>query len=316
MKTKEGNPTKFPTRFATAADGTRLRYFDSEGDGPAIVLANGLGGPVSAWDPYLEQWRGKYRILSWDYRGLYGSRLAHRSVKLDISTHAEDLAAIFRQAGLKEAVFIGWSMGVQVGIEFYSRYPSLTSALILTNGTYGRPLHGVPLPFSGITLPPLVRGVRQFHGVGRWLLNRVSRSRLSYTVLRQLYLLAPGFERDLFERMVQDFESVDLEIYLELLEELHKHDARHLLHTITVPTLVIAGARDLLTPPWFARKMAESIPGAQLFVVPGGTHYSAAEYPKVIATRIEHFLRQRHNRSEGASEFEAEFEFANPPLGS
>lgn len=312
MKTKDGKPTLFAARYARAADGTRLRYFDSEGDGPVIVLANGLGGPSSVWNPYLRIWGGQYRLLSWDYRGLYGSTLGHDGAKLDISTHAEDLAAIFRHAEIPQATFLGWSMGVQVGIEFNSRYPALTSALILTSGTYGRPLRGVPLPFSGVVLPPLVRGVRQFHGVGRWLLGHVSRSRLSYSVLRRLYLIAPSFERELFEQMVQEFESVDLEIYLALLENLQDHDARHLLPQIDVPTLVITGARDFLTPPWFAREMAQSIPQAKLFVVPGGTHYSAAEYPQAIAARIEHFL---HHEAKKTRRREAP-EFANPPLGS
>lgn len=312
MKTTDGIPTLFEARYVRAPDGTRLRYFDSKGDGPVIVLANGLGGPFSVWEPYLRLWSGKYRLLSWDYRGLYGSTLGHDRVKLDISTHAEDLAVIFQHAGVSQASFLGWSMGVQVGIEFSSRYPALTSALILANGTYGRPLGGVPLPFSGLVLPPLVRGVKQFHGVGRWILGHVSRSRMSYAVLRRLYLIAPSFERELFEQMVQEFESVDLETYLKLLESLQDHDARHLLHRLNVPTLVIAGARDILTPPWFAREMAQSIPRAKLFVVPDGTHYSAAEYPAAIAARIEHFLRQgaaESSRPRGP-------EFANPPFGS
>ena len=290
MKTAEGKPHKFKARFARATDGARLRFFDSEGEGPPLILANGLGGPASAWNPYLERWSGRYRILSWDYRGLYGSSLPHRGAKLDISTHAEDLAAILDHAGVANAAFFGWSMGVQVGIEFYSRYPGRISELILTSGTYGRPLGGVPLPFSGIALPPLVRGARQFHGASRWLLDHLGRSPLSYTLLKRLSLIAPGFERARFEEMVQDFESVDLDIYFELLEKLHEHDGHHLLSSIRVPTLVITGARDLLTPPWFARRMAEGIPKSELFIVPLGTHYSAAEYPSLIAARVEQFL--------------------------
>jgi pimeloyl-ACP methyl ester carboxylesterase len=250
--------------------------------------------------------------LSWDYRGLYGSTLPRRGAALDISTHAEDLAVILDHAGVQSGAFFGWSMGVQVGIEFYSRYPERISHLILSNGTYGRPLHGVPLPFSGITLPPLVRSVRQFPRMGRWFINHAGRSRLSYSVLRRLYLIAPGFDRNRFERMVQEFERVDLACYLELLEKLHEHDALHLLPSIRVPTLIVAGARDLLTPPWFARKMAETIPGAALFVVPGGTHYSAAEYPDVIAARVEQFLET----SEPCTTSSTTAQFANPFPGS
>ncbi len=290
MKTEQGNPIQFRARHLRTADGTRLRYFDSEGVGPAIILANGLGGPASAWNPYLELWRDQFRLLTWDYRGLYGSSIPSNAVSLNVSTHAQDLHAIVEDADVDQAVFFGWSMGVQVGLEAFSQRPEAFSKLIFINGTYGRPLHGLPLPFSGLTLPPLVRGARRFHGFGRHLLSRISRSKFSYDLLRRLYLIAPGFSRRTFEEMTQAFESVDLDVYLALLTRLHEHDAQHHLPTLDVPTLVIAGARDVLTPPWFARKMAEAIPHSELFVVPGGTHYCAAEYPEVIAKRVEEFI--------------------------
>lgn len=290
MKTEEGNRIHFPTHHVRATDGTTLRYFDSEDVGPTIVLANGLGGPASAWNPYVQLWQGRFRLLTWDYRGLYGSRLPNYPVKLDVSTHAEDLQTILAHAGVNRTVLLGWSMGVQVGLEAFAQHPELFSQLVFINGTYGQPLRGVPLPFSGITLPPLVRGARRFHALGRHVLNRISRSPLSYHLLRRLHLIAPGFARHRYEEMTRAFESVDLDIYLDLLGQLHEHDARHHLSTVSVPTLVIAGAKDVLTPPWFAHKMAESLPNAKLFIVPGGTHYCAAEYPEVVANRVEEFL--------------------------
>jgi pimeloyl-ACP methyl ester carboxylesterase len=57
-----------------------------------------------------------------------------------------------------------------------------------------------------------------------------------------------------------------------------------------VPTLVVAGARDLITPPRLGRRLAQGIPGAEFFALPGATHYAAAEYPDLVIDRIRDFI--------------------------
>jgi pimeloyl-ACP methyl ester carboxylesterase len=293
MKTEEGKRIYFPAHFTRSPDGTRIRYFDSGEPLPAIVLANGLGGPAHIFAPYVERWRRRYRVITWDYRGLYGSQLPAGNASLDVSAHCSDLRAIFEAAEIRQAAFFGWSMGVQVGLEFYSQNPNCLTHLTLINGTFGRPLSGVPLPFSGLALPPLVRNAGRLHRLGRRVLTTVSRSPLSYTALCRLGFLSPNFDRVRYHEMVRAFESVDLKTYLQLLSALHEHDGEKHLPSIRVPTLVITGERDLLTPPWLSRRIASGIQGAEFFLVPGGTHYSAAEYPHIVAARMElHLSRQ------------------------
>ena len=77
------------------------------------------------------------------------------------------------------------------------------------------------------------------------------------------------------------------------LEKLGEHDASDVLAQIDVATLVIAGDRDLFTPRSQAERMARRIPGAEIMVVPGGTHYVAVEYPELVNLRIEKFFRER-----------------------
>jgi pimeloyl-ACP methyl ester carboxylesterase len=54
--------------------------------------------------------------------------------------------------------------------------------------------------------------------------------------------------------------------------------------------LVLAGDRDLLTSRRAAEDMARRIPGAELTILPGGTHYAAVEYPEVFNLRVEKFF--------------------------
>jgi pimeloyl-ACP methyl ester carboxylesterase len=66
------------------------------------------------------------------------------------------------------------------------------------------------------------------------------------------------------------------------------------LARITVPTLVMVGADDVITPPDEARKMAEALPRAKLVVIPNAGHVSPFENPDAANEAILQFLAGRH----------------------
>ena len=68
-------------------------------------------------------------------------------------------------------------------------------------------------------------------------------------------------------------------------------DSRPTLPTITVPTLVLVGEHDALTPPADAAAMAAAIPGARLVVVPHAGHLSPLENPRAVNRAMRDFLR-------------------------
>lgn len=285
------------------SDGTQLRYFDTEATEssgkPCLVLANGLGGPLTAWTHQIERFRSRFRILSWDYRGLYGSAFPKGYLPdLSIQAHVDDLLAILSAAGVERAVLAGWSMGVQVVLELAHQRPEIATHLVLINGTFGRPLHGVGVPFAGHFLPQAVSQARRLHQVGSAILQRASRWPETGRWLKRFGVIAESLDPELFADMAVDFGSLDLEVYLTMLSALGEHDAGHVLRTIQVPTLVVTGTRDLFTPPLLAERMAQTIPRGELLIVPGGTHYAAAEFPEVINRRIARFL-DRHSHWEG-----------------
>ncbi len=279
------------SHFIQRPDGTRIRAFDTGGIGPVVVLANGLGGPLAAFGPHIERLARSFRVVSWDYRGLYGSILGQGPADLRVCTHAEDVRAVLSELGIERAAFVGWSMGVQVGLELYRLAPRLVTHLVLLNGTFGRPLRGVPVPFAERVLPHLVLGARRLHFLGRPVLRGVRRTKLGPTLLKGVGFISSGFDPLHFDTMLAEFEDIDFDRYFALLAELSRHDAEHILPEVRCPTLVITGSRDIVTPSYAARRIARTIPYAELFVVQGGSHYAAAEYPHEILDRVEPFLR-------------------------
>jgi len=274
----------------SARDGARLRAYVAGRDGPTLVLASGLGGPLSAWRYQIAHFARRYRVVSWDYRGLFGSELAHHDDPVDVAVQASDLERVLDHLGADKAVVVGWSMGVQVALEHYRRRPERTSHLVLINGTAGRPFDGLLLPGAGIFLPPLLERVQRFHGIGGRLLRRAARTRAALDVVQRMGTWTTALPGDLLEELALEFAEIDLQVYFRTLRALGQHDAHPELGGIDVPALVIAGARDVFTPKKQAERMARAIGHAELVVIPGGTHYTATEYPHLVNERIEAFL--------------------------
>jgi pimeloyl-ACP methyl ester carboxylesterase len=276
----------------TRRDGAPLAGYQGGTAGPVIVLANGLGGPVSAFRHQLAHFEGRYRILTWDYRGLYGSRSEEPPARVDIAAQAEDLEDLLEAAAVEQAIFVGWSMGVQVVLELCARRPGLASELILINGTYRQPFSSLRLPGGALFLPGLVERAREHHEVGEWLLRRVARSRRAADWVRRLRLVSPELSTDDLLDLARDFETIDLEVYLRTLGELHRHDASRGLPGLDARALVVTGARDPLFSPRVARELAGRLPRAELYVVPKATHYAPVEFPRLLNARIDRLLSE------------------------
>lgn len=283
----------FETRSLETGDGITIVWYDSGGDKPPIVFANGLGGPLVAWRHQIDYLRDHYRLISWDYRGLYRStRPRGHPPALDIGTQTSDLELVLAAANVQRAAFIGWSMGVQVILEHYSRRPESVSHLVLINGTFGRPFETVALPMAARVVPALVRQAQRFQGMGTSLLKRLADWPETVLWMKRLGLFGATLDEDLFREIAAEFATMDLDVYLRTLKLLGDHDAAHVLETIRVPTLVISGDRDAFTPRQLAQLMARRVAGGEILVVRGASHYAAIEYPELVNLRIEKFFRE------------------------
>src|SRR5438067_4023077 len=108
-------PSGIAQRHVEARDGTRIGY-QVRGEGPCVVLANGLGGTYVTWKYFYEA-LADYRTICWDYRGLYSSGAPADATAYTVAHQVEDLIAILNAEQVIDFVIVGWSMGVQVGFE-------------------------------------------------------------------------------------------------------------------------------------------------------------------------------------------------------
>jgi pimeloyl-ACP methyl ester carboxylesterase len=279
-------------RRLTSFDGTELCYYTG-GSGPAVVLANGLGGPVGSYRHVLEELGPNYKILSWDYRGLYGSGRPPDRNALGMDHHIRDMEVLMAAEGIEEAIVMGWSMGVQVGFEYYRRHPDKVAGMVMLCGVAGAPFSTVPGgPVAGSLISPLMQIGKRNARALQMISRRVGNWRGLVPLLQKAGFVAGSLDMDVFREIVHDFAAMDMEIYCETLRQLGAHDASDVPRAVSVPTLLIAGERDLMTPLKVSERIHSEIDDCRLVVVDGGTHYTPVEFPREVRSEIDTFLRR------------------------
>jgi pimeloyl-ACP methyl ester carboxylesterase len=274
-------------------DGTRIAYQVRGQEGaPAVVLANGLGGSCEAFRHIYAALGDRYRIFCWDYRGLYRSERPRDLATLAVASHCRDLAALLEHEHVSEAIFVGWSMGVQVAFEFFRHHRRHMRAIIAINGTYGTPFRtAMASRVTRYVIPPLLGAMKaRAQLVGRLTSRAVAWEGLVPLLVR-LGLASERIDREALRDVAEDFKGVDFELYSDQMRVLGQHDARDVLPAIDIPVLILTGDDDLMTPVFTARKMNQKISGSRLIVLEGGSHYTPLEFPDEIGREVRLFVR-------------------------
>jgi len=269
--------------YATATDGIRLHYEVTGRRGrPPILFIQGLGADKHGWDMQRLGLAWSYQAVALDNRG------AGRSDKpLDtysLEQMAMDAVAVLDAAGIETAHVVGASMGGAIAqmltIGFPERVRSLTLACTsCRNHEWRREL-----------LASWGESARQ-HGMGamtreaaRWVIGPRSFRRLM-PAFGWLGPLAFGRPRHAFANQVDAILAADDGLSDEL-------------RSISVPTLVVVGNQDILTPRGDSEELAELIPTAELVVISGAAHGLMVEHASTFNRVLGDFLR----RSEAAYE--------------
>ena len=250
----------------TTADGGRLRYFDVGSGRVPVVMLHGLFGSPSNWQPIMNDLADHYRFLALQLPIEPGMNRQHRSFA-SLGQLTEHVEVFLDEMGLDRAVLCGNSLGGQIALDFYLRHPDRVERLVLTGsaGLFERSL-------SGGKPPRLCRNfIREqaceiFHDpmlVSDQLVDDVY-SMLSDRPYRRFLLKVAKATRDRF-----------------MLQELAR---------VKVPTLIIWGRDDSITPPFVAQQFCDNIHQAQLVFIDDCGHAPPIEQPTEFARLLHGFL--------------------------
>ena len=285
------------TGYVRTDDGEQL-HWRRVGEGPPVVLCNGVGVSTFFWKYLVADLRRDHSVLVWDYRGHGRSARVRDPLATDmrVERHADDCALVMAAAGVAEpAVVIGHSMGCQVALELRRRHPQRVGALVLALGTAGRALETF---FDWSGSPRMFQAMRDLvFAVGapiNLLLRPLLESPLAWQVATRARLVDPYYtRREDLTRYLAHLSSLDQRMFWTSVLSLQQHDAWGTLPTLGCPLLVIAAERDDFTPMWCSEKMVALTPGAELMVLAGGSHAALVEQPENLNHRIRRFIEER-----------------------
>jgi pimeloyl-ACP methyl ester carboxylesterase len=271
-------------RRIDAFDGGSI-YLVEAGEGPPIVLSHGVTNSIRSWFHQLEALPDAgFRAIAFDHRGHGQSKVGTAGHSL--ANLAEDVRAVVEGLDLHGAVLVGHSMGGVAVQAFMTRFPELAAervAGIVLLST----LDKAPFGSHSTRTKKRIEALAGRAPDMSWVWNSENFG----------FLLARlGFGKDpqpshveLVRQMLRDCPP---ETRLDAPRALMGLDLTGDLPRINVPTLVVVGTSDMLTPPAQARSIAKLIPGARLEVFPGGGHMLMLERADELNRLIIDFARQ------------------------
>ncbi|HEX8117533.1 MAG TPA: alpha/beta fold hydrolase [Pyrinomonadaceae bacterium] len=254
--------------------GIEMAYDDTGGGGAALVLLHGFPFDRSMWRGQAEALGREFRVIAPDLRGL-GETTSDGDVTIE--GMADDVAALLDELHLESVVLGGLSMGGYVAFEFFRRFPERVRALVLADT---RPQADTD------------EGRRAREENARRALNE-GMAPIVESMLPKL-LTASTSERggEVLERVRAMMLGTRPEGAAAALRAMAlRRDQTGLLPSINVPTLIVVGSEDSITPPADAEAMRAKIEGSRLVVVEGAGHLSNVEQAEQFDRALVEFLR-------------------------
>jgi len=243
--------------------------------GSPVVLIHGWVNDRRVWSdvaPRLVD--AGHRVIAYDQRGHGRSVIGSEPCTID--RLGNDLAEVLEQLDLRDAVVAGHSMGGMA-----------TQAMLIDHPSQDR-VHAIVLVSTGaagVGLPPQARAMADL--VLGWKRGDsfIARDALGTAIVRGAFGRSPHHEQVLACRDM--LLNTPIPSRREFVAAMNVMDLRSGLSSIKVPTAIIVGTLDTLTPPARARVINAAIPGSTLEVLPGRGHMLPWEAPAEVAHLIE-----------------------------
>jgi 3-oxoadipate enol-lactonase len=286
---RDGRPIPVPAEFAGymgsggdhADDARRFTVngvtlaVEVRGDGPAVLFVHGYPFDRSIWSHQVAALDG-YRRIAPDLRGMGASDAPDLGYSMEI--YAADLAALLDVLAVEEVVLCGLSMGGYIAFECLRRWRQRVRGLVLMDTrAEADTAEGRKARDAAAALARDGGADAVTESLLPQVLGRSTRTGASITV----------------ERVRGMMSSTPVPGLVGALAAMRdRPDSSPLLAELAgVPTLVMVGEEDALTPPDVARAMADRIPGARLVTIPGSGHLPPVERPVETTRALLEFLR-------------------------
>ncbi len=254
---------------------------DHAGSGPLVLFMHGIGGNRTNWHDQLPVFAERFHAASWDARG-YGASDDYAG-PLDFSDFSRDLLRVLDYLNVRKAHLVGLSMGGLIAFDFHATHPDRVATLTICDSMPGMTdlTAEARREFVRIRQEPLLSGKEP-----RDIAPMVAKT-----------LVGKSAKPGSFERLVASMSALHKDSYLKTIEATTNYARVLRLEDIEVPTHIIVGDEDTLTPPALSQSMASRISGARLTIVEGAGHLSNIEQPQRFNAAALAFLLEHRDQA-------------------
>ncbi|WP_144161399.1 alpha/beta fold hydrolase [Paraburkholderia sp. BCC1885] len=251
------------------AGSTRVWVSDTGASRTPLVFCHGFTTTSEFWREQVDVFATDHLVVAINLPG-HGISPAPLDRAYTIDAFVDDLYQVFSMLGLHDAILVGLSMGGMIAQRFALKHHALLSKLVLVDTTpHGL---GADVDADNVLNAIAMHGVEKAsqHVVDRSFSGKASPALLEFA--RKEVVLTPEH------------------VAREAIMSLNRADTRASLADITLPTLVVCGEEDVITPPEESRILASGLSGASLVLIPGAGHFPMLEKPKEFNAALRKFL--------------------------
>ncbi|WP_345150250.1 alpha/beta hydrolase, partial [Nonomuraea rubra] len=266
-----------------------------------VVLCHGYCLSLESWHYQRKDLRENYRIVLWDQRS-HGRSQRAGADDCTIDRLGDDLAEVIEKFVPGPCALVGHSMGGMTIMALADRRPELfgdkirAAALIATSaGKLAELTLGLPAMLSKVVHKVAPGTVSLLGKRGTWIdRTRHAGSDIAFLITR---LIGFGDSKNVSPTVVDFAESMiratPTEVVANFYPALMNHDKLAALHVLDpVPTAIVVGDRDWLTPPDHSKAIAAALPKAQLTEVPETSHLIQMERPGIVNDTLRDLLKR------------------------
>ena len=244
-------------------------HIDGPDDAPVVVLSNSLGADLRMWDAQAEALAGRFRVVRYDGRGQGESDIPEGPYTIEAL--GGDALGVLDALEVERAHICGISMGGMVAQWLAAMHPERVDRAVYAN-----------------TAAKI--GSDEMWDARIEAVRAGGMKAIRDAVLGRFFTDSLPWDSEVVRRTSDTFEAASPEGYVNLCYAVRNADLRPLVGGIRAPSLVVAGAHDVATPPAEARWLNEQIPGSGLVVVDDAAHLSNVEQPGPFNRAVLDFL--------------------------
>ena len=254
-------------------NGIDVRYTVT-GSGPWLMLSHSLACRLEMWDEEVRRLSRRFTVLAYDTRGHGETSAPAMPYTLDMI--ADDIKGLLDHLAVKQAHWIGLSMGGVFGLATVLRYPGLFSSMVLAD--------------TSSRLSPA--GLQAFKDRVAAIRAGGMEAMVEPTLKRWFKDSFRAKSPALMARIADWIRMTPVDGYIGTSAAIPTIDVTGHLREINVPCLALVGADDIAMPVAMAEILARNIPNAELVVIPDAGHLSNIEQPEAFNAALENFYNK------------------------